>query len=350
MSLIYDSKFEQNPTMREIVITRYGAPEVMEERERATPEPGPGEVRIRVRAAGVNFADILARMGLYPDAPPPPLVAGYEVSGYVDTVGPGPTRHEIGRHVLAITRFGGYADHVIVPADFAWPAPANLSHNEAAAIPVTYLTASVALYRMANVKAGETVLVHGAGGGVGIAAMQLARLRRATVIGSASPAKHSALRSMGIDYVIDYRNVEADIARLTNGRGVDVILDARGGGALTESYRTLAPLGRLVIFGSQALVVGRERDEERVQAVLQQRPFFDPMDLMNSNKGVFGLNLAHLWRERRFAAASMEALLTDFTGGRLKAVVAKTFPLSRAADAHAFVQDRANVGKVVLTV
>ena len=113
-----------------------------------------------------------------------------------------------------------------------------------------------------------------------------------------------------------------------------------------QSYRTLAPLGRLVIFGSQALVVGRERDEERVQAVLQQRPFFDPMDLMNSNKGVFGLNLAHLWRERRFAAASMEALLTDFAGGRLKAVVAKTFPLARAADAHAFLQDRANVGKV----
>jgi NADPH:quinone reductase-like Zn-dependent oxidoreductase len=324
----------------------------MEERERPTPEPGPGEVRIRVRAAGVNFADILARMGLYPDAPPPPLVAGYEASGYVDAVGPGPMRHEIGRHVLAVTRFGGYADHVIAPADFVWPVPANLSHNEAAAIPITYLTASVALYRMANLKAGETVLVHGAGGGVGIAAMQLARLRRATVIGTASPAKHSALRAMGIDYVIDYRNgdVDADIARLTNGRGVDVILDARGGEALTESYRRLAPLGRLVIFGSQALVVGRERDEERVQAVLQRRPFFDPMDLMNSNKGVFGLNLAHLWRERRFAAASMEALLTDFAGGRLTAVVAKAFPLARAADAHAFVQDRANIGKVVLTV
>ena len=107
----------------------------------------------------------------------------------------------------------------------------------------------------------------------------------------------------------------------------------------------LAPLGRLVVFGSQALVVGRVRDEERVQSFLQQRPLFDPMDLMNSNKGVFGLNLAHLWRERRFAAASMEALLTDFAGGRLKAVVAKTFPLAHAADAHAFLQDRANVGE-----
>jgi NADPH:quinone reductase-like Zn-dependent oxidoreductase len=338
--------------MREIVITRHGGPEVMEERERPTPEPGPGEVRIRVKAAGVNFADVLARMGLYPDAPPPPLVAGYEVSGYVDAVGPGPTRHEAGRHVLAVTRFGGYADHVIVPADFVWPVPANLSHNEAAAIPITYLTAVVALYRMANLKAGETVLVHGAGGGVGIAAIQLARLRRATVIGTASPAKHSALRSMGIDHIIDYRNgdVEAEVARLTGGRGVDVILDARGGESLAQSYRMLGPLGRLVIYGSQALVVGRERNEERVQSFLQERPFFDPLDLMSSNKGVFGLNLGHLWRERRFAAASMEALLTDFAGGRLKAVVAKAFPLARAADAHAFLQDRGNIGKVVLTV
>jgi len=337
--------------MREIVISRYGAPDVMEERERPTPEPGPGEVRIRVKAAGVNFADVLARMGLYPDAPLPPFVAGYEVSGYVDAAGPGPTRHELGRHVLAVTRFGGYADHVIVPADFVWPVPPTLSHNEAAAIPIAYLTAVVALYRMANLKAGETVLVHGAGGGVGIAAIQLARLRRSTVIGTASPAKHNALRSLGIDYVIDYRNgdVDAEVARLTNGRGVDVILDARGGEHLAQSYRMLAPLGRLVIYGSQDLVVGHERNDERVEAFLQQRPFFDSMDLMNSNKGVFGLNLGHLWRERRFAAASMEALLTDFTGGRLKAIVAKAFPLARAANAHEFLQDRANVGKVVLT-
>jgi NADPH:quinone reductase-like Zn-dependent oxidoreductase len=337
--------------MRDIVITRYGGPEVMEVRERPTPEPGPGEVRIRVKAAGVNFADILARMGLYPDAPPPPLVAGYEVSGYIDAIGPGPTRHEAGRHVLAVTRFGGYADHAIVPADFVWPVPAKLSHNEAAAIPIAYLTAVVALYRMANLKSGETVLVHSAGGGVGIAATQLARLRRSIVIGTASPSKHGALRAMGIDHLLDSgsADLEAEVANLTGGRGVDVVLDARGGEQLGQSYRMLAPLGRLVVYGSTALVVGRVRDEGRVQSFLQQRPMFDPLDLMNSNKGVFGLNLAHLWGERRFAAASMEALLTDFAGGRLQAVVAKAFPLAQAGEAHAFLQDRGNIGKVVLT-
>jgi NADPH:quinone reductase-like Zn-dependent oxidoreductase len=172
--------------MREVVITRHGPPDVLEERPRPTPDPGPGEVRIRVKACGVNFADVLARMDLYPDAPKPPMVPGFEVSGYVDAVGAGRARHEVGRHVIALTRFGGYADFVVVPSDYAWPAPASLSHNEAAAIPVSYVTALIALYRMANLKAGETVLVHGAGGNLGIAAMQLSRLRRASIIGTAS--------------------------------------------------------------------------------------------------------------------------------------------------------------------
>ena len=145
-------------------------------------------------------------------------------------------------------------------------------------------------------------------------------------------------------------DVEEEVARITGGRGVDVVLDPLGGAHLERSYRMLAPLGRLIVLGSQSMVDGRERNDERVQRVLQERPRFDPLDLMSSNKSVSGINLAHLWTERRFAAAAMEALLTDFAGRRLKAVIAKTFPLARAADAHAFLQDRANVGKVVLTV
>jgi synaptic vesicle membrane protein VAT-1 len=338
--------------MREVVITRYGAPDVLEERPRQTPEPGSGEVRIRVKACGVNFADVLARMDLYPDAPKAPLVPGYEVSGYVDAVGPGPARHEIGRHVIALTRFGGYAEFVVVPSDYVWAAPASLSHNEAAAIPVSYVTAVIALYRMGNLKANETVLVHGAGGNLGIAATQLSRLRRASVIGTASAVKHSALRSFGIDHVIDHRSadVEFEVARLTNGRGVDVVIDPVGGDHLLKSYRMLAPMGRLVTCGMQDMVGGQHRNPVRTLHAVWQTPRFNPVDLMNDNKAVFGLNLLHLWGERKLIAASMEALLTDFAGGRLRPVVAKTFPLARAADAHKFLQDRSNIGKVVLTV
>src|SRR5687767_9912097 len=223
--------------MRQAVITRHGPPDVFEMREAPDPEPGNGELRIRVRAAGINFADILARLGLYPDAPKPPVVVGYEVAGHVDGIGRDVTGFSDGDRVVALTRFGGYSDAVVVPAAQVFHFPDALSDSEAAAVPVTYLTAALALYRMAALAPGETVLVHNAGGGVGIAATQLARLRRATVIGTASSFKHAALRSFGVEHAIDYGN--ADVAQaireITKGRGVDVILDPIGGQSFLTS-------------------------------------------------------------------------------------------------------------------
>jgi NADPH:quinone reductase-like Zn-dependent oxidoreductase len=213
--------------LRQVVIARHGTPEVLEVREGPDPTPREGEVRIAVRAAGVNFADILARLGLYPDAPPPPVVVGYEVSGYVDAVGPGTTTRHVGDHVFALTRFGGYSSAVIVPAALTFPVPADVSDAEAAAVPVNYLTALLALYRMANVAAHETVL-------------------------------------------------------------------------------------------------------------------------MNTNRAVIGLNLGHLWGERQQLQGAMELLVGELAAGRIKPVVAKTFPLDRAPDAHRFIQSRSNIGKVVL--
>jgi len=337
--------------MRQVFITRYGAPEVLEVREAPDPEPGPGHVRIRVGAAGVNFADILARLGLYPDAPKPPVVVGYEVVGDIDAVGPGVTHRPEGSRVMALTRFGGYADRVVVPAEFTFPVPARLSEAEAAAVPVNYLTALLALYRMANISAGETVLIHGAAGGVGIAATQLARLRRATIIGTASASKHQALRTFGVDHTIDYGKVDvtAEVRRLTNGRGVDVVLDPLGGKSFKTSYALLAPFGRLVIYGVSGVASGERRNWWRVGRVLMQLPSFKPVSMMNHNRGVFGLNLGHLWDQRRQLAAAMDILLQEVDTERLRPVVAKTFPLERAADAHRFMQDRANIGKVVLT-
>ena len=167
--------------MRQVVIPRHGPPDVLELREAPDPDPGEGEVRIRVRAAGINFADVLARLGLYPDAPKPPCVVGYEVAGRIDAVGRAVTGFHDGDRVVALTRFGGYADVVTVPVGQVFHFPDALSDAEAAAVPVNYLTAALALYRMAALAPGETVLIHNAGGGVGIAATQLARLRRAVV-------------------------------------------------------------------------------------------------------------------------------------------------------------------------
>lgn len=337
--------------MRQVVIPRYGGPDVLAVREAPDPSPGPGAVRIRVRAAGVNFADVLARMGLYPDAPKPPVVVGYEVAGTVDATGPDVTRVRPGDRVFALTRFGGYADQVVVPEPLVFETPASLSDTEAAAVPVNYLTAFVALYKLANLTAGETVLIHGAGGGVGIAATQLARLRRATILGTASGGKHDALRTFGVDHAIDYRtsDVAAGVRRVTGGRGADVILDPIGGRSFATSYSLLAPLGRLVVYGVSAVATGERRRWLGVLRAILQMPTFKPLTLMNDNRGVFGLNLGHLWGEQSQLTTAMALLLEELSAGRLQPVIAETFPLERTADAHRYLQSRGNIGKVVLT-
>jgi NADPH:quinone reductase-like Zn-dependent oxidoreductase len=336
--------------MRQVVIPRHGAPDVFEVRDALDPVPGQGEVRIRVRAAGVNFADILARIGLYPDAPKPPLVVGYEVAGVVDAVGGGVVVPAEGDRVVALTRFGGYADCVVVPVTQVYKFPDHLSDAEAAAVPVTYLTAAIALYKMAAASAGDTILVHNAGGGVGIAATQLARLRRTTVIGTASAAKHDALRSFGVDHTIDYRHadVPGEVKRLTKGRGVDVVLDPIGGRSFGISYRMLAPLGRLVMLGVSSMS-GERRKLGRVLRSWWEMKSFAPLSMMSHNRCVFGLNLGHLWDERRALQPLMDLVLTELSAGRLTPIVSRTFPLEQAADAHRFLQSRANIGKVVLT-
>src|SRR5437879_10694386 len=243
--------------MRSVWITRTGPPEALEVRDGPDPVPGPGQALVRVRATGVNFADVMARLGLYPDAPPRPGVVGYAVAGTVERLGPGADGAlAAGQRVIALTRFGGYAEAVAVPAAQLFPMPVGMSFEEGAAIPVNYLTAVLMLRHFGNLKRGERVLVHAAAGGVGMAAIQLCRIAGAEVIGTASAAKHSQPREAGVAHAIDYRtqDFETEVRRVTGGRGVDIVLDATG--AFRESYRCLAPLGRLVCFGMSGAGTG----------------------------------------------------------------------------------------------
>src|SRR5215471_14860076 len=191
--------------MRQIWITKVGPPEVLEVKEAPDPEAKAGEVRIRVEASGVNFADIMGRLGLYPDLPPIPVVPGYEVSGHVDALGTGVAPNWSGRDVLAATRFGGYADTVCVPIKQVFARPPGMSALEGASIPVNYFTAWQLIVVMGGLKANETVLIHSVGGGVGIAATQIAKHVGARVIGTASAGKHDEMRALGVDHLIDYR-------------------------------------------------------------------------------------------------------------------------------------------------
>ena len=338
--------------MRQIWITKAGPPEVLQVKEAPDPEPKAGEVRIRVAASGVNFADIMGRLGLYPDMPPLPAVPGYEVSGRIDAVGEGADTAWVGRDVIAVTRFGGYSDVVCVPANQVFARPAGMDALEGAAIPVNYFTAWQLVVVMGGLKPNETVLVHSAGGGVGIAATQIAKHIGARVIGTASAAKHAELRTLGVDHLIDYRteDFETRTREITNGRGVELILDAIGGESWKKGYRTLAPTGRLGMFGISAAVGGKERSLVGMLATLARVPWFqfNPLSLMNANKGVFGVNLGHLWGELDRQRSWAEQLLDLWAKGVVKPKIARTFKFDEAPQAHHFIQDRRNIGKVLL--
>src|SRR5215470_3890441 len=307
--------------MRSVWIPRTGPPEVLEVREGPDPQPGPGEVLVRVRASGVNFADVMARLGLYPDAPRRPCVVGYEVAGTIERVGAGVDGQlTAGRRVVALTRFGGYAEAVSVPASQVFPLPEKMSFPEGAAIPVNYLTAVLMLRHFGNVRRGDRVLVHAAAGGVGMAAIQLCRLAGASVIGTASASKHAALRDAGVAHAIDYRtqDFEAEVKRITGGRGVDIALDATG--AFRQSYRCLAPLGRLVMFGFSTAASGMTPSRLSTLAKVLTIPWFHPIRLMNDNRAVMGVNLGRLWDNLEMLRREMQALLADFAHERLHAV------------------------------
>ena len=338
--------------MRQIWITRAGPPEVLAVKEAPDPQPKVGQVRIRVEASGINFADILGRMGLYPDLPPFPVVPGYEVAGRVDAVGEGVDPVWAGRDVFAMTRFGGYSDVVCVRTEQLYARPAGMSALEAAAIPVNYFTAWQLLVVMGSLKRSETVLVHSAGGGVGIAATQIAKHIGARVIGTASASKHAELRALGVDHLIDYRteDFEARTREFTNGRGVELILDAVGGDSVKKGYRLLAPTGRLGMFGISAAVTSKTRNPLSMLSVLAKTPWlqFNPIALINANKGVFGVNLGHLWRELDRVREWGDRLLELWAQGVVKPKIARSFKFDEAAQAHHFIQDRRNIGKVLL--
>ena len=337
--------------MRQVWIPKIGGPQVLEVREAPDPEPKEGQVRIRVRAAGVNFADVMARMGLYLDAPKLPTVVGYEVSGVVDQLGPGVTDVVVGTRVGALCRFGGYSDTICVPARQAIPLPERLSFEQAAAIPVAYLTAWIMLIHLGNVRRGDRVLVQAAAGGVGQAALQLCRWRGAEVIGTASASKHARLKEAGVAHCIDYNaeDFEAAVMRITEGRGVDVAIDSVGGASFEKSYRCLAAMGRLFMFGVSSFAPGKTRSLTTALMGLLRMPKFKPVALMNENRGVFGVNMGHLWDRGDELAAMMREIVDLCGAGTLAPVVDRTFPFAEAAKAHEYIQERKNFGKVVLT-
>ena len=338
--------------MKAVWIPRHGKPDVLEVREANDPTPGAGEVRIRVRASGINFADIMARQGLYPDAPPLPTVVGYEVSGVIDAVGDGVADRREGQRVLAMTRFGGYADMVCVGAAQTYVMPEPMTFEEGAALPVTYLTAYHMLFNVCRVRAGDHVLIHQVAGGVGTAASQLCRsVGGITTYGTASEGKHDYAREHGCDHPIDYHSVDyvREVRRLTDGRGVDAVLDALGGDDWKKGFSLLRPGGLLVLFGWANMAKHGKRRMTHVLGQLAHVPWWTPKTLMNENKGVAGVNMGHLWDARELTHGVFNALLELYEQGLIKPHIDRCFAFQQAAEAHAYIEAGQNVGKVLLT-
>ena len=336
--------------MRQLVTTRNGGLEVLQVQNVPDPEPGAGEVVIDVRAAGLNFADILARQGLYPDGPKKPCVMGYEVAGVVTAVGETVERELSGQAVVALTRFKGQAEKIAVSAQQIFAKPQSLSFAQAAAIPVNYLTAYALLYVMGSLQPGEAVLIHNAGGGVGLAALDIAKKIGAITYGTASPGKHEFLRKRGLDHAIDYRNQDwlPVLLDQTNGRGVELVIDPIGGSHWKKSYAALRHTGRLGMFGVSSASANGLKGKLKLLRAAAQMPRFHPLGLLNKNRGVFGLNLGHLWHEPEKAAGWMKAILDGVDEGWINPFVDKTFPFAQAGEAHRYLEERKNIGKVVL--
>jgi NADPH:quinone reductase-like Zn-dependent oxidoreductase len=341
--------------MRAVVITKHGGPEVLQVQERPDPPVGPGEVRIAVKAAGINFADTLARTGLYPDAPKVPCVVGYEVAGEVESVGNGVESVKPGDRVLAGTRFNGQAELVTVRENLIYPLPEQLSFEEGAAFPVNYATAQAGLVVMGGLTQSERVLIHAAAGGVGISATQIAKRIGAEVFGTASAAKHDAIRAQGVDHAIDYRSQDfaEEVRRLTNGEGIDIAFDAVGPTSFRKDYQLLRPGGRLIMYGASEVQTGEVRSVPTALRTLAKSPFasmpwWKGLGVMNENKGVFGLNMLSWWDAEGSLDRMIEPLISGLQNGELKPIVAEAFPFDRAPDAHRYIAERRNIGKVVL--
>lgn len=334
--------------MKAVHITRFGGPEALELREAPDPEPKEGEVLIRVKAAGINFADILMRMGLYVGAPPTPFVPGYEAAGVIEKLGSGVKGLKIGDRVFSALRFGGYAEKVLCPARQALFIPEGKSFEEAAALPVTYLTAYHALYVLGNLRPGTRVLVHTAAGGVGLAAIELSRLRGAVVYGTASGSKHSFLKERGVSETIDYRteDFEDRIMKLTSGKGVHLVLDPIGGSSFPKSYRCLAQGGLLICYGL-ADQAGKDRSVLKALWSYLTSGLHSPLQHMLKNKGVVGFHLG-LFDDAELMASEMTELYRLWSSGKITPHVDRIFPAGEASQAHRYIQERRNIGKVLL--
>jgi putative PIG3 family NAD(P)H quinone oxidoreductase len=324
--------------MHAVTISEPGGPDVLTWAEVPDPVPQPGEVLIEIAATAVNRADLLQRQGVYPPPPGAPPYPGMECSGRIVALGDGVEGWQAGDEVCALLAGGGYASLVAVPAGQVLPVPDGVSLTNAAALPEVACTVWSNVFAIGRLQAGDSLLVHGAGSGIGTFAVQLAHAVGATVYGTARAAKHDAVRALGADVLIDYTTTDfaAAVRDATHGRGVDVVLDIMGAAYLSRNIDVLAPGGRILVIGLQ----GGAKGELNLGALMGKRGSIAATTLRSrpvaEKAGIVSAVRDHVW-----------PLIAD---GKVRPVIDRVLPITAAADAHRVVEASQHVGKVLLTV
>jgi len=331
-----------------VIATRRGGPEVLKVVEEPLAELRPGEVLVKVLAAGVAFADVLMREGLYPDMPAFPFTPGYDVMGIVEKE-QGSGAFKRGQSVLALTKTGGYAEYLAVPEGSLVHALPGVDPAQAVSLVLNYLTAYQMLHRVARVAAGDRVLVHGAAGGVGTALLELGRLASLDMYGTASRGKHDLVRKLGAT-PIDYHSEDCvERIRALHGEGVDAVFDAVGGSHWKRSYATLRGGGRLVGYGFAAATTNGRRDLLKAAVNWLQMLRQSPLGMMDANKAIMGFNVYTLKSQRPdWYHEDLTALVKLLADGKIQPVVAERLPLTEAAHAQQLLGQSAVQGKLVL--
>ncbi|XP_037545175.1 synaptic vesicle membrane protein VAT-1 homolog [Nematolebias whitei] len=343
---------EETFTYRALVLTGYGGyDKVKLQVKKGKPVLKAGEVLVRVKACGLNFADLMARQGLYDRLPSPPVTPGMECSGVVEAVGEEVTDRKVGDKVMALSRFGMWQEVAVVPAGHTFLIPEGMSFEEAAAFPVNYITAYMMLFDFGNLRPSQSVLIHAAAGGVGIAATQLCKtVKDVTVFGTASASKHETISQGGVTHAIDYRTKDyVEEVRKISPKGLDIILDPLGGSDTHKAYNLLKPMGKLITYGAANMLAGQRKNLIAVAKNWYHQFSIHTLSLIQGNKSVCGFHLGYLDGETELITQAMNTILDLYKEGKIKPCIDSTWHLEQVSDAMRKMQERNNIGKVVLT-
>ncbi|KAM8795376.1 synaptic vesicle membrane protein VAT-1 homolog [Eudromia elegans] len=335
---------------RALVLTGFGGYEKVKVQARRGGGPRPGELSVRVRACGLNFADLLARQGLYERQPPPPYCPGMECAGTVSALGDGVRDRQVGDRVMVLARSGLWQEVVNVPAAQTWLIPEGMSFEEAAAFPVNYITAYMILFDFGNLRPNQSVLIHMAAGGVGTAAVQLCKtVENVTVFGTASASKHDALKESGVAHPIDYRTMDyAEEVRKVSPKGVDIVMDPLGGSDTSKAFHLLKPMGKLITYGVSNLITGQKKNLMAMAKTWWNQFSINALQLLHHNKAVCGYNLGNMDEEYELIGGVITKLMNLYKQGKIKPKIDSVWPFEQVADAMRQMQEKKNIGKVIL--